>query len=68
MTLARKEERGEMRDRTQHTPSYAGLTRVSITLRESLSKRMDARVKPAHDEGEDMACRIKPGNDEKGNT
>src|SRR4051812_21177685 len=30
--------------------SYAGLTRGSITLRKSLSKLMDARVKPAHDE------------------
>jgi hypothetical protein len=29
--------------------SYAGLTRVSITLHKSLSKKMDGRVKPGHD-------------------
>jgi hypothetical protein len=26
---------------------------------------MDARVKPAHDEEEDVDCRVKPGRDEK---
>jgi hypothetical protein len=31
-------------------PSYAGLTRVSINLRKSLSKKMDCRVKPGNDE------------------
>jgi hypothetical protein len=31
-------------------PSYAGLTRVSFTLRRSLSKKMDGRVKPGHNE------------------
>ena len=30
--------------------SYAGLTRVSIDLRNSHSKRMDCRVKPGNDE------------------
>jgi hypothetical protein len=39
-----------MCDHSQHTASYAGLTRVSITLRKSLSKRMDCRVKPGNDE------------------
>jgi hypothetical protein len=38
------------RDAATHTASYAGLTRVSITLRKSLSKRMDCRVKPGNDE------------------
>jgi hypothetical protein len=33
----------------QITASYAGLTRVSIDLRETLSKRMDSRVKPGYD-------------------
>jgi hypothetical protein len=40
--------------------SCAGLTRASIHLRKSLSKKMDCRVKPGNDE----ACRVKPGNDE----
>src|SRR4051812_2157628 len=46
-----------------HAPSYAGLTRVSITLAKSsffaksLSKRMDCRVKPCNDDG--RPC---PGN------
>jgi hypothetical protein len=31
------------------TPSYAGLTRVSINLRKNLSKWMDCRVKPGND-------------------
>jgi hypothetical protein len=39
-----------MRERAPHTPSYAGLTRVSITLHKTLSKRMDCRVKPGNDE------------------
>jgi hypothetical protein len=30
--------------------SYAGLTRVSIIFAKSLSKMMDGRVKPGHDE------------------
>src|SRR6266404_7067472 len=30
--------------------SYAGLTRVSINLHESLAKRMDGQVKPGHDD------------------
>jgi len=30
--------------------SYAGLTRVSIKLHKNLTKRMDGRVKPGHDE------------------
>jgi uncharacterized protein YggE len=34
--------------------SYAGLTRVSITLRKKLSKWMDGRVKPGNDEGRGM--------------
>jgi hypothetical protein len=34
---------------TTHTASYAGLTRVSIDLRKSLSMRMDCRVKPGND-------------------
>jgi hypothetical protein len=33
----------------QITASYAGLTRVSIDLRETLSTRMDSRVKPGYD-------------------
>jgi hypothetical protein len=31
-------------------PSYAGLTRVSIYLREESSKGMDCRVKPGNDD------------------
>jgi hypothetical protein len=48
--------------RTPHTASYAGLTRVSITLREkSLAKWMDCRVKPGNDELEAIVpC---PGRD-----
>jgi hypothetical protein len=39
-----------MRERTTHTPSYAGLTRVSIHLRHnSFAKKMDCRVKPGKD-------------------
>jgi hypothetical protein len=30
--------------------SYAGLTRVSVDLQESVSKQMDGRVKPGHDD------------------
>ena len=41
-----------MRWSTSHTASYAGLTRVSITLHKTLSKRMDCRVKPGNDEKE----------------
>jgi len=37
-------------DAATYTASYAGLTRVSITLRKSLSKWMDCRVKPGNDE------------------
>jgi hypothetical protein len=38
--------------RTPYTASYAGLTRVSITLREKgLAKKMDCRVKPGNDVG-----------------
>ena len=37
-------------DAATYTASYAGLTRVSIPLRETLSKRMDCRVKPGNDE------------------
>src|SRR4051812_4934895 len=33
----------------RYSASYAGLTRVSITLRKSLEKRMDCRVKPGND-------------------
>jgi len=33
-----------------HHSSLPGLTRQSITLRKNLRKKMDARVKPAHDE------------------
>jgi hypothetical protein len=33
-----------------HTASYAGLTRVSITLRKNLSKKMDCRVEPGNDD------------------
>jgi hypothetical protein len=34
-----------------HPPSWPGLTRQSIVLRKKLlAKKMDARVKPAHDE------------------
>jgi len=33
----------------QITASYAGLTRVSIDLRETRSKRMGSRVKPGYD-------------------
>jgi hypothetical protein len=32
-----------------HSASYAGLTRVSITLQKSLSKKMDCRVEPGND-------------------
>src|SRR4051812_31076502 len=35
----------------KYSASYAGLTRVSIDLRKSLSKWMDCRVKPGNDEG-----------------
>jgi hypothetical protein len=58
-----------MRERTPCTASYAGLTRlrgrspfgaakacVSITLRKSLSKNMDGRVKPGHDEKPAHIC------------
>jgi hypothetical protein len=38
----------------------AGLTRASIILRKSLTKRMDCRVKPGNDE------LGKPGNDGEG--
>jgi hypothetical protein len=34
---------------SRNTASYAGLTRVSIRLRKSLSSRMDCRVKPGND-------------------
>jgi hypothetical protein len=30
--------------------SYAGLTRVSIYLHKTLTKMMDGRVKPGHDD------------------
>jgi hypothetical protein len=33
-----------------HIPSYAGLTRVSITLQKTLAKKMDCRVKPGNDD------------------
>jgi hypothetical protein len=52
--------------------SCAGLTRASIHLRKSLSKKMDCRVKPGNDEacrvkpGNDGSCRVKPGNDDGG--
>ena len=36
-------------DAATYSASYAGLTRVSITLRETLAKRMDCRVKPGND-------------------
>jgi hypothetical protein len=42
-----------MRERAPHTPSYAGLTRVSIPLRKILLKRMDCRVKPGNDDDEE---------------
>src|SRR5882762_7531474 len=35
--------------------SYAGLTRVSITLHETLAKAMDCRVKPGNDYVDDAA-------------
>ena len=38
------------KDAATYSASYAGLTRVSITLRKSLTKRMDCRVKPGNDE------------------
>ena len=41
---------GILQNAATHPASYAGLTRVSITLRKSLSKEMDGRVKPGHDE------------------
>ena len=37
-------------DVATYSSSYAGLTRVSITLRRSFLKRMDCRVKPGNDE------------------
>jgi hypothetical protein len=37
-------------DAATHAASYAGLTRVSILFARLVSKLMDARVKPAHDE------------------
>jgi hypothetical protein len=50
MTLACTKERSEMRERAPHSASYAGLTRVSIHLREKvLAKKMDCRVKPGND-------------------
>jgi hypothetical protein len=36
--------------RMRERASYAGLTRVSITPCKSLTKKMDCRVKPGHDE------------------
>jgi hypothetical protein len=36
-------------DAATYTASYAGLTRVSITLRKNLSKKMDCRIKPGND-------------------
>jgi hypothetical protein len=44
-------------DAATYTAPYAGLTRVSITLRKSLSKKMDCRIKPGNDE---FSC---PGRD-----
>ncbi len=38
------------RNRTVQYMSYAGLTRVSINLRKTLSKTMDCRVKPGNDD------------------
>jgi len=32
--------------------SYAGLTRVSITLQKTLAKKMDCRLKPGNDDGD----------------
>jgi hypothetical protein len=43
--------------------SCAGLTRASIDLRKSVSKRMDCRVKPGNDEGVVRHAWVKPGND-----
>jgi hypothetical protein len=39
----------DLRTSSASTASYAGLTRVSIHLRKSLSKVMDCRVKPGND-------------------
>jgi hypothetical protein len=78
MTLAWRKESIEMRERTTHTPSYAGLTRVSIHLRKSLSrgwmrgssprmtkKSMDGRVKPGHDEKPVHGCVVEAVNPRK---
>jgi hypothetical protein len=43
------------------TASYAGLTRVSITLRKSLGKRMDHRVKPGDDAEEAARASVTDG-------
>src|SRR4051794_6960319 len=43
--------------RAPTTASCAGLTRASITLRKSLSKGMDCRVKPGNDESQGSGCR-----------
>ena len=46
-------------DAAAYSASYAGLTRVSITLRKSLAKRIDCRVKPGNDEiGSRARCGI----------
>jgi hypothetical protein len=39
------------------------MTRASIMLRKSVSKRMDCRVKPGNDEGVVRHAWVKPGND-----
>jgi hypothetical protein len=48
-------KKGFEQDAATNSASYAGLTRVSITLRKSLSKRMDCRVKPGNDEWREFA-------------
>jgi hypothetical protein len=40
--------------------SYAGLTRVSINLQESVTKKMDGRVKPGHDDLNNLRQTKKP--------
>ena len=49
----------------KNAASCAGLTRASINLRKSLSKRMDCRVKPGNDDEMRECSKVKPGNDDE---
>jgi hypothetical protein len=60
-----EEERTNAASAHSMNPSYAGLTRVSITLRKNLSKKMDCRVEPGNYDTVDNSQEGRADNDNR---